>query len=146
MNAKLLIPTMVATALCAACSLPPRIDLMGDPAVVTAATRTIVIAPDTTYVNVTGGEIVKFVVGDKSFAWNFDGADYLDKFDLNQAAPPGILDHSVIAYVAANPLYAGGGDGGRHGGGHGDHGGGHGGDFTSGSGGHGGGGSGGGHK
>jgi hypothetical protein len=139
MNAKLLIPTIATAALCAACSLPPRIDLMGDPAVVTAATRTIVIAPDTTYVNVTGGEIIKFVVGDKSFAWNFDGADYLDKFDLNQTAPPGMLDHSVIAYVAANPLYSGGGDGGRHGGGHGGgHGGDHGGDFTSG-GGHGGG-------
>ncbi|GAC1327871.1 MAG: hypothetical protein NVSMB28_24670 [Collimonas sp.] len=144
MEAKLLIPTIVATTLCAACSLPPRIDLLGDPAVVTAATRTIVIAPDTSYVNVTGGEIIKFVVGDKAFAWNFDGADYIDKFDLNQTAPPGILDHRVTAYVAANPLYAGGGDGGRHGG-HGVHGGGHGGDFTSGSGGHGGGG-GSGHK
>ncbi|WP_211444408.1 CzcE family metal-binding protein [Collimonas humicola] len=135
MNPKLLIPAIAAATLCAGCSLPPRIDLLGDPAVVTAATRTIVITPDTSYVNVTGGEIIKFVVGDKSFAWNFDGADYLEKFDLNQTAPPGMLDHRVIAYVAANPLYSGGGDGRHHGDGHG---GGHGGDFTSG-GGHGGG-------
>jgi uncharacterized membrane protein YgcG len=141
MNAKLLIPAIAAAALCAACSLPPRIDLMGDPAVVTAATRTVVIAPDTSYVNVTGGEIIKFVVGDKAFAWNFDGADYLDKFDLNQTAPPGMLDHRVIVYVAANPLYSGGGDGGRHGGGHGGgHGGDHGGNDFTGGGGHGGGG------
>jgi uncharacterized membrane protein YgcG len=139
MNVKLLIPAIATATLCAACSLPPRIDLLGDPAVVTAATRTIVITPDTSYVNVTGGEIIKFVVGDKSFAWNFDGAQYLDKFDLNQTAPPGILDHRVIAYVAANPLYSGGGDGHHHGGGHGGgHGGDHGGDFTTG-GGHGGG-------
>ncbi|PFH10452.1 heavy-metal resistance protein CzcE [Collimonas sp. PA-H2] len=139
MNPKLLIPAIAAATLCAACSLPPRIDLLGDPAVVTAATRTIVITPDTSYVNVTGGEIIRFVVGDKSFAWNFDGADYLEKFDLNQTAPPGMLDHKVIAYVAANPLYSGGGDGHHHGDGHGGgHGGDHGGDFTSG-GGHGGG-------
>lgn len=135
MNPKLLIPAVAAATLCAACSLPPRIDLLGDPAVVTAATRTIVITPETSYINVTGGEIIKFVVGDKSFAWNFDGADYLEKFDLNQTAPPGMLDHRVIAYVAANPLYSGGGDGHHHGDGHGGD---HGGDFTSG--GHGGGG------
>ncbi|AMP08376.1 hypothetical protein CAter282_0562 [Collimonas arenae] len=130
MNIKLLVPNVLAVMLCSACSLPPRPDLWGDPAPVMAATRTIVIAPDTTYVNVTGGEIVKFVVGDKSFAWNFDGEEYIEHFDLSQTAPPGVLDHAVTAYVSANPLYSGGGDGGRHGGGHG-------GDFTSG--GHGGG-------
>jgi hypothetical protein len=118
MNAELLIPTIVAVTLCAACSTAPRTDLLGDPAVVTAATRTIVIAPDTTYVNVTGGEIIKFVVGDKSFAWNFDAADYVENVDLNQTAPPGVLDHRVIAYVAPNPLYSGSGNGGRRGGGH----------------------------
>ena len=103
---------------CAPLAYTPRLDLLGDPAPVTAATRTIVIVPGTRWVNVTGGEIIKFVVDDKSFAWNFDGAEYAPAFDLNLTAPPGLLDHEVVAYVAPNPLYLGGG-GGRGGHGHG---------------------------
>ncbi|WP_081991990.1 CzcE family metal-binding protein [Collimonas arenae] len=133
MNAKLLISTVFTVVLCAACSSTPRLDLLGDPAPVTAATRTIVITPDTAYVNVTGGEIIKFVVGDKAFAWNFDGEEFLERFYLNQTAPAGMLDHKVVAYVAPNPLYLGGGDG-RHGGHGGDHD-----DHSGGNGGHGGG-------
>jgi hypothetical protein len=72
-------------------------------------------------VNVTGGEIVKFVADGKSFAWNFDAAEYLAPFDLNLIAPPGTLDHKVMVYVAPNPFYLG--DGVR--GGHGGHGGAH---------------------
>jgi hypothetical protein len=94
-----------------------RLDLLGDPAPVSAATRTIVIAPDTRYVNVIGGETVKFVVGDKSFAWTFDGA--YPSFDLNQTVAAGTLDHKVTAYVAPNPLYINDREHmGGHGGGH----------------------------
>ncbi|SFB34780.1 Heavy-metal resistance protein CzcE [Collimonas sp. OK607] len=83
----------------------PRIDLLGDPIPVSAATRTIVITPDTRYVNVTGGETVRFLVGGKSFAWNFDGSIMVSSFDLNRTAPASMLDHTVTAYVAPNPLY-----------------------------------------
>ena len=79
--------------------------LLGDPASPASATRTIAIYPDTRYVNVTGGEVVKFTVGDKSFAWNFSGRP--GSFDLNAVAPPGVMDHRVKAYVAQNPLYSG---------------------------------------
>ena len=81
------------------------IALLGDPAPPATATRTIAIHPDTRYVNVTGGEIVKFTVGDKSFTWNFNGRP--GSFDLNVIAPPGVMDHRVIAYVAQNPMYGG---------------------------------------
>jgi hypothetical protein len=127
MNPRLLFPMLVASMLSAACTsleVPPRPDLWGDPAPVSAATRTIVITPDTRYVNVTGGEIVTFVVGDKAFAWSFNGTRYVAPFDLSMTAPPGVLDHKVLAYVAPDPRYLGGGG---HGGGHGGHGGGHGG-------------------
>lgn len=107
MNQKLLLPIIFTAILSTACGSPlgstPRLDLLGNPAPVSAATRTIVIAPDTRYVNVIGGETIKFVVGDKSFAWTFDGA--YSAFDLNQTAPAGMLDHKVTAYVAPNPLY-----------------------------------------
>jgi Heavy-metal resistance protein CzcE/TIR domain len=80
----------------------PRIDLMGTPATLSMATRTIPIGPDTKYVNVTGGEIVRFTVGDKQFAWNFNGP--LSSFDLARVAPS-VLDRKVTAYVAPNPMY-----------------------------------------
>src|SRR3954452_17705725 len=47
------------------------IELYGSPQPPSPYGRTIVIAPDTRYVNVTGGETVNFVVGSKTFAWNF---------------------------------------------------------------------------
>jgi len=77
------------------------LELMGMPAVVSMATRTIAIKPDTKYVNVTGGEIIRFTVGDKDFAWNFNGP--LSSFDLARVAPA-VLDRKVTAYVAPNPL------------------------------------------
>jgi hypothetical protein len=113
---------VMAVMLFAACTSPigspPRLELLGDPAPVSAATRTIVIAPHTRYVNVTGGELAKFVVGDKSFAWHFDAAEYFAPFDLRLIAPPGMLDHKVMVYVAPNPFYHGIGVRGGHGGGH----------------------------
>ena len=130
MNPHLLFPTILTVMLSAACGSTfdsaPSVNLLGDPAPATAATRTIVIAPDTRYVNVTGGDTVKFIAGDKSFAWNFSGPESIPAFELNRVAPSGVLDHPVIAYVAPNPLYGGDG-GGRGHGGHGGHGGGHGG-------------------
>lgn len=114
--------TVLLLSACATIDYRIRVDLLGDPALVSAATRTIVVTPATRAVNVTAGEIVKFVAGDKSFAWNFDGAGVVSAFELNIAAPPGMFDHTVMAYVAPNPMYSGDG-----GGGHGGHGGGHGG-------------------
>ena len=64
------------------------------------------ITPDTKYFNVTGGETVQFIVGGKSFTWNFDGAE-ISPFNLDRSAPAGMLDHKVVVYVAPNPLYFG---------------------------------------
>ena len=95
------------------CANTPRpVKLLGDPAPASAATQTIVITPTTRAVNVTGGDIVNFIVGDKSFAWTFFVAKGVYSFDLNQIAPAGILDHQVTAYIAPDPRYIGGRDGG----------------------------------
>jgi len=99
-----LIPAVCASAMLAGCQLPPvRPDLYGDPASPAGAVRTIVILPETKWVNVQGGDTVAFVVGGRTFAWSFDGA--VRSFDLRAVAPPGLLDHSVIAYVAPDPKY-----------------------------------------
>jgi hypothetical protein len=88
--------TMLLLTSCAAIDPDRQIALWGNPAPPSAATRTIVIGPDTKYVNVEGGEIVQFIAGDKTFAWAFapQGGAY---FELNKIAPPGALDHRVMA-------------------------------------------------
>lgn len=113
MKHQYLFSTVISVALSAATlssfAATPRIDLLGDPAPATAATRTIAITPDTRYVNVTGGDIVNFVVGDKSFAWVFNVGANVSSFDLKRVAPPGVLNKTVMAYVAPDPRYIGGG-------------------------------------
>lgn len=99
--------TAVFLSACAHPSPEQMTALFGDPAPVTAATQTITIQPGTRWVNVTGGDTVKFVVGDKAFAWTFNVARTVNSFDLSRVAPPGVLDHPVEAYVAPDPRYYG---------------------------------------
>jgi hypothetical protein len=109
MKTKKLYPAVLAFALslpAVAAMAAPNTELLGDPAPDAAAEQTIRITPDTRYVNVEGGQIVKFEVGSKTFTWNFDGMD-TTTFDLSQVAPPAVLDHGVTVYMAPNPLYVG---------------------------------------
>ena len=80
-----------------------ELDLFGSPAAGATITRTIVLKPETHYVNVTGGEVIRFQVGEKSFVWSFNGTR--SSFDLARVAPGAMVDHKVTAYVAPNPLY-----------------------------------------
>lgn len=84
-----------------------RVDLLGYPATAAAAVRTIVITPDTKWVNVEGGEIINFIVGDKSFAWHFYVGFTVTSFDLQLVAPPGLLQRRIVAYVSPDPMYIG---------------------------------------
>lgn len=85
---------------------PPPLKLLGNTAPESSAARTVKISPTTKSVRVTGGETVKFVAGDKSFAWSFDVPNSITSFELNRVAPAGVLDHKVRAYVAPNPTYS----------------------------------------
>jgi hypothetical protein len=101
MRSKLLFPAFITMALSlSACSTtvdPVReMALWGDPAPVTAATRTVVIGPATRYVNAEGGETVKFVSNGQEFAWTFYPETDV-YFELNKVAPRGMLDHRVMA-------------------------------------------------
>lgn len=104
-------PTILVVASLASCASRspdnPRLDLLGDPSPLAAATQTIVITPETKWVNVTGGETVKFIVGDQAFAWNFGVAQSVSSFPLNQVAPAGLMNRKVMAYVAPDPRYTG---------------------------------------
>lgn len=108
------LPVLLSTLMLSACSSlnlsSVRTDLLGDPAPVTAAARTIAIGPDTAHVSVIGGEVIRFTVGEKAFAWSFDGPTDVTRVDLRRVAPAGMLNHDVVVYVAPNPMYSGGGD------------------------------------
>jgi hypothetical protein len=92
----------------AAPARPAALAFIGSPAPATAAGRSIVIGADTTYVNVTAGTTVRFVIGEQSFTWNFQpGGLNVAPVDLRLLAPAGALDHKVIVYVADDPLYQG---------------------------------------
>jgi hypothetical protein len=92
-----------------ATTVAPRVDLLGAPvpdaAVMLEASRIIAITPDTRWVNVTSGDTVLFVAGNRSFAWNFQVSPIVSVFDLKQIAPPGALPRPVLVYVDPNPLY-----------------------------------------
>jgi hypothetical protein len=77
------------------------LELLGGTGSPSMVTRTIVIRPGTSYVNVTSGEVIRFEVGNQSFIWSFNGTR--TSFDLAQVAPPSLLDRKVTAYVAPNP-------------------------------------------
>lgn len=93
---------------CSGLNAPVPAALLGDAATDAAAERTIVIDPAIRYVNVTGGEIIRFNVGNKSFTWHFDGALGVTQFSLQQIMPADLLDHAVTAYVRPNPFLIGG--------------------------------------
>lgn len=103
----------VLLSACAHLNREPAVSFLGDPAPDTAATQTIEIRPDTKWVNVTGGDIVRFVVDGKSFAWAFNVGTGVSRVDLSRVAPPGVLDRQVFVYLAPDPRYIGGGDGDR---------------------------------
>jgi hypothetical protein len=111
MKSTLLLPVMLVTALAAgvAGAAPQPRAFLGDAAPAQAAAdRVIVITAATRYVNVTGGQTVRFVVGDRSFTWCFqNGNAHVIPFDLQMIAPQGLLNHRITTYVADNPLYLG---------------------------------------
>lgn len=98
--------TLSAASLSASALTAPAV--YGEPANTSYAERTIVVTPETKFINVTHGEVVKVKAGSQEFAWNFDGL--ARPFDLKQIAPEGALDHSVRVYVAASAEDGGFGD------------------------------------
>lgn len=109
---------LCSLAVLSACGTMPQssvnTNLLGDPAPVTAATRTIVIDPGTTHASVIGGEVIRFMIGGQAFAWSFDGPINVTRVDLRRVAPAGMLTHDVVVYVAPNPMYSGGDNDGGH--------------------------------
>lgn len=105
-----LLMTLALLSACVAQRAEVPVSFLGDPIPEAAAEKTIEILPQTKWVNVTGGENIRFVIEDKSFAWVFNVAATVNAFDLQRIAPPGMLDRPVTAYVAPDPRYTGDGE------------------------------------
>jgi hypothetical protein len=107
---KLLVPAVVSIALSVA-SLSAfamtNADYYGEAINPAAAVRTIVVGPNTRWVNVDQGEIVKIVANGQEFAWHFDGT--LPTFNLKQIDPRGAIDQDVSVYIAPSRASASGG-------------------------------------
>lgn len=78
---------------------------LGMTAPISAATRTVTITPQTKYINVNQGDIVKFEVDGQVFAWQFDTERPQGWLDLSLFAPKGTNTHAIQVFVGANPLY-----------------------------------------
>ncbi len=85
---KKVIPAVFSIALLAA-SLSTQADTNanrdGEASAPVAASRTIVIGPNTRWANVSQDEVVTFVSGREQFSWHFDGT--APKVSLQQIAP-----------------------------------------------------------
>jgi hypothetical protein len=82
---------------------PAATRLIGRPASPAEATRSIIVTPNTRFVNVSYGEVVDFKTPNgQEFAVRFDVAQNVSSFDLQRVAPAGALDHQVTVYVASN--------------------------------------------
>jgi hypothetical protein len=72
----------------------------GEPANSTAAARTVDLST-TRQISAAYGETIKFVDGDKSFAWTFDGLGE-HAVPLSRIAPSDIKAGSATVYVASS--------------------------------------------
>ena len=102
---KCLVIAALAVVVGACAPIAPRQDLVGTPVPADAASRTVSISPATRYVNVIGGDVVRFESAGQAFAWNFNASPIVSVCALNQVAPSGMLDHEVLVYLMPDPLY-----------------------------------------
>ncbi len=70
-----------------------------------SAQRTIKIYPETKYINVKKGEIIKFLINKKEFIWNFDTIN-TQTFNFSEIAPKEIYSGNIKVYVSKNRLYS----------------------------------------
>lgn len=97
------LPAMALAILTLGCALPVSHAQSADFRLGTAieaaqAERSITIGADTRWANVKQGEAIRFVSGQASFGWRFDGSR--SAVDLMQVAPAGFLDRPFTVYVA----------------------------------------------
>jgi hypothetical protein len=69
--------------------------------------RTIVIDSSTRWVNVNGGDVIRFIANGQSFDYRFNSYTQSHVYDLGKIAPTGALNRSVKVYVSADDRFTG---------------------------------------
>jgi len=69
--------------------------------------RTIVIDSSTRWVNVNGGDRIRFSANGQSFDHSFNSFTQSRVYDLGKIAPAGALDRPVKVYVTADDRFTG---------------------------------------
>jgi len=99
---KKFIPVAFAIALSAASlsanAVITHSDRYGDASIPRESSRTIVVGPNTRWINVAQDEVVKIVTGGQEFTWQFGGMD--DRVSLKQIAPAEFAVKDIFVYVA----------------------------------------------
>jgi hypothetical protein len=104
MKLTLLIPAIASMALSVASLSAFALsdaDLYGVAASPAAATRTIVVGPNTRFVNVTHYEIIKLVVNGQELVWHFNGT--LLSFKLGKIDSRDAAAQNVTVYIGPSP-------------------------------------------
>ena len=101
------IVAVVMAAACGSASAMGMSSLLGEPQTNgTPVDKVLRIDATTPWLNATGNDRVKFLVGDKEFSWHF--ADNRPAVNLREIAPPGYLDRDLFVYLQPDPTYASG--------------------------------------
>ena len=97
----------LATALSGAAYSQERIGkdtLLGEPVSADAQVDKVVnVNANTRWVNVVQNENVKFIVGSKTFAWNFQSPR--PSVNLKDIAPAGTVDRNLIVYLTPDSTF-----------------------------------------
>jgi hypothetical protein len=69
--------------------------------------RTVSIDPSTRWINVNGGETIRFIANGESFDHRFNSFTHSAVYDLGKIAPAGAIDRSLKVYVSPDPAHSG---------------------------------------
>jgi hypothetical protein len=105
-HALLIVGTVLATRACAmdiSESEPQNGSARSD----AAPERTIVVEPNTKYINVANGETVKITAGAQNFNWSVNTGPNVQTVELKEIAPPQFPADGIRVYVSRGRGYFG---------------------------------------
>lgn len=103
----LLAGTAIASTSAGAATFRGVSDDYGQVVTTSAVDKVVQVDASTRWVNVTDGQTARFVIGDKSFTFNFATWPGDQQVDLATIAPKDMIVPNVRVYIAANPRYFG---------------------------------------
>jgi len=97
----------LTATLCGQASAMAMTSLLGEPEPNgTPVDKVLRIDAGTHWLNATGNDRVRFLVGDKGFTWHF--SDNRHAVNLRDIAPSGFIDRDLLVYLQPDPTYASG--------------------------------------